>query len=225
MNETLYTPRELAKFLGVTTETLKQWAEEGKIRFTKTSGGHRRYIYTKPINCTNQQCEPSKKAYIYARVSSGKQKNDLERQVQSLQSKFPTHHVIKDIGSGINFKRKGLVSLLDQVISGNVSEVVVAHRDRLCRFGFEMFSFLFNRYNVSLQVLSDEDVEEPINTLAKDLLSIVTVFTARYYGARKYTSDVLQKNKNIPKRRTSNSLQQVHRRIKVFLQPSSSSHQ
>jgi predicted site-specific integrase-resolvase len=137
-----------------------------------------------------------------------------------LQEAYPDYEVIQDIGSGINFKRRGLIALLDNILGGKVSHVVVAHRDRLTRFGFEMFIYLFNRLNVSIQVMSDDDIEEPTTELAKDLLSIVTVFTARYYGSRSYKT--LSQNKILPESRTKNSTKSMHRGVKVLFQQSSS---
>lgn len=220
MNEVLYTPKQLSKLFGVTPETLIQWEKDNKIQARRTSGGHRRYIYNEPI--IHKTTDGTKVSYIYARVSSAKQKGDLERQVALLQSQFPNHVVVKDIGSGINFKRRGLITLLDNIFGGQVQEVVVAHRDRLSRFGFELFEFICNRFGVSLQVLSDPDIKEPIEELAKDLLSIVTVFTARYYGSRAYRQ--VQKASNLPNQRTGPTVQQMPRRIKVLLQRSSKRH-
>jgi len=218
MNEKLYTPKELSEILKVSVETLKYWENTGQIKATKTKGGHRRYLYTIPDVPTNQQSQ-SKKKYIYARVSSFKQKDDLERQVNALQKEYPDYEVIKDIASGINFRRRGLITLLDQVLAGGVSQVVVAHRDRLTRFGFELFELLFQRFGVILTVLSDSDIQEPTTELAKDLLSIVTVFTARYYGSRSYK--ILQENKVLPNKRTGTFSKPMHRGIKVLLQQNS----
>lgn len=217
MNDRFYKPKELAAYLGVTQGTLTQWEKEGKIQATKTVGGHRRYIYVDTNPPNNNE---SKKKYIYARVSSIRQKEDLQRQITALQEAYPEYEVIQDIGSGINFKRRGLITLLDNVLGGKVSHVVVAHRDRLTRFGFEMFIYLFNRLNVSIQVMSDDDVKEPTAELAKDLLSIVTVFTARYYGSRSYKT--LSQNKILPESRTKNSTKSMHRGVKVLFQQSSS---
>lgn len=213
MNETLYTPRHLSQLLGVTTETLIQWEKEGKIKASKTPGGHRRYIYS----AIQAPTFTNKRNFIYARVSSRKQQADLQRQVEALQARYPTFEVITDVASGINFRRRGLVTLLDNVIAGNVSSIVVAHRDRLCRFGFDMFTYIFERFGVTFEVLQDDDITEPVVDLAKDLLSIVTVFTARYHGSRKY--EVLSKDQNLSKQRTGRLIQPMHRGIKVLLQP------
>jgi len=215
MNETTYTPGQLSRLLGVTTNTLIEWEKTGKLKSAKTNGGHRRYIYER-IKCEEDIQEKGKKNIIYARVSSSKQRSDLERQIATLQQRYPKHEVIQDIGSGINFKRRGLRSLLDQVFEGNVSEVVVAHRDRLSRFGFELFIDIFKRFGVRIQVVGSEDVQEPSEVLVNDILSIITVFTARYYGSRKY--NLLSKDQDLPKPGTKKAVQKVSRGIKIRFQ-------
>lgn len=210
-----YSPGELSKLLGVTNQTLLRWANDGKIKTYRTEGGHRRYIYT---NIKKERFqEEGKKKIIYARVSTRKQSADLERQIAILKHKYPSYELISDIGSGINFKRRGLIALLDRVFAGDISEVVVAHRDRLSRFGFELFEYIFNRMGVKLEVISDNDIKEPAKVFVDDVLSIITVFTAKYYGSRKY--DIHKKNKDIPKQGTANILQKMPRSIKVHVQP------
>ena len=216
MNDRLYNPKELSTLLGVTTQTLKEWENEGKIEAIKTPGGHRRYIHKIIKAQTLESDQSTNKKYIYARVSSHKQKEDLQRQVAMLQEKYPDFEIVQDIASGINFRRRGLITILDQVFAGNVSTVVVAHRDRLTRFGYDLFQYVFEKFNVSLEVVSDDDIKEPTTELAKDLLSIVTVFTARYHGSRKYK--VLQENKVLPKQRTKAPSKQMRRGVKVLLQ-------
>lgn len=195
MNEQLYSPKQLSDLLKVTPETLREWHKKGVIQATTTQGGHRRYIYNGQSDVSD-----NRKGFIYCRVSSSKQRGDLERQIAFMQKQFPTFEVVQDIGSGLNFKRKGLSWLLEQVMSGNVSKVVVAHRDRLCRFGYELIVQVLQHFNTTLEVFGHDSVKEPITELGEDLLSIITVFSARYHGARKYK--VQQKDKNLPKRRT-----------------------
>jgi excisionase family DNA binding protein len=212
MNECLFTPRELSARLGVSKETLRIWHNDGKLRATTTKGGHRRYclLDSEEFNTS------SRRSVIYARVSSRKQQYDLQRQICLLKQHYPTFEVISDIGSGINFQRKGLQTILELAIRGNLQDVVVAHRDRLTRFGFELFEFLFKKYNVNLKVLSGLPSKEPVTELAEDLLAIVTVFTARYYGSRKYKA--LQKNKNISEQRANRVVSTMSRSLPLLLQ-------
>jgi predicted site-specific integrase-resolvase len=132
---------------------------------------------------------------LYARVSSAKQRvsGDLQRQVDALVAAYPDHTcVVTDVASGLNFKRKGLLAILDRVHAGVVHEVVVAHRDRLCRFGIELLEHFFKQNRVRLVVHdhvhrdAGDSIEPPDRTaeLAEDLIAITTVFVARHHGHR-----------------------------------------
>lgn len=186
----LFKPKELSKLFDVTDETLRRWEKNGKIKCITTDGGHRRYIYqTKAIE------EDKRANIIYARVSSSKQTINLEHQVQYLQAKYPNYEVITDIASGLNFKRRGLLSLLDRVFQGDVKEIVVAHKDRLCRFGYDLIEYICQKHRTILKVDNNEKLS-PTKEFADDVLSIITVFTARYYGTRKY-HNIIEKNTNL----------------------------
>jgi len=102
---------------------------------------------------------------------------------------FPQYEIVQDIGSGLNFRRKGLTSLLERVLSGDVREVVVAHKDRLCRFGYELIEWLVTRNGGSILVLDNKNVS-PQTELVTDLLSILHVFSCRMHGLRKYGSQI-----------------------------------
>lgn len=181
-------PKIARQELGVNDATLRRWADSGRIKSIRSSiGGNRLYDIQSFESVYEEEQSPEKRKIIYCRVSSSKQKEDLERQIKYLKEKYPTHEVIKEIASGINFKRKGLKKILDDSIDGMVSEVVVAHKDRLCRISFEHFKWLFNRLGVNLILDSEED-HSTETELANDLMSIVHVFSCRHYGARrKYT--------------------------------------
>jgi len=112
----VYKPKQLADKLQVSKETLRLWAENGKIKVVKTDGGHRRYIYNEQTDNKDTRLK-----FIYTRVSSKKQQADLERQIEYLQKIHPEYRVISDIGSGLNFNRKGLNKLLEAIITGTVA--------------------------------------------------------------------------------------------------------
>jgi predicted site-specific integrase-resolvase len=127
-----------------------------------------------------------KKKVVYARVSSHKQRDDLERQTDLLKQRYPDHLVIQDIGSGINFKRKGLQTILDQCLQREIEEVVVAHKDRLCRFGFDVIKYVVEGTGGRIIVLDEEEHKSKEQELAEDLLSIIHVFNCRQMGKRRY---------------------------------------
>lgn len=187
-------PKEASKHYNVSQQALRSWSIQGRIKYITTKGGHRRYCIA-TTNPNDQYRETTGEKIIYARVSSAKQQDDLDRQIRYLQSRYPDHRVVSDIGSGINFQRKGFKRVLEGVFSGTIQEVVVAQRDRFTRFGFDLFEWIFTQHGALL--LSDQtDVEgRPERELSEDLMAIITVFSARYYGKRKYK--VLQENKNL----------------------------
>lgn len=120
---------------------------------------------------------------IYARVSTRKQLDYLETQIQGLKAKYPSSIVFRDCASGLNFRRKGLLSLLQQVLDGHVRVVHLAYRDRLCRFAYDLVERIFKHHNTEITVEA-HDTSSPESELAEDVLSIITVFSARLYGRR-----------------------------------------
>ena len=167
------------EFFDAHPQTLRDWANAGKIDYRITPGGHRRFKIEPPR--TNKKC------YIYGRVSSRKQESDLQRQVAFLKRKYPNYTVIQDIGSGLNFKRQGFRGILEELFSGNIEVVVVSSADRFSRFGTrEFFTWLFEQFGAQLTILNNSHYKSPEEELAEDLLEIITVFSARYHGRRKY---------------------------------------
>ena len=180
-------PAQAAKYYKVSKETLRLRTISGEIEFIITSGGHHRYKIV-PLNVS----QSIRKKIIYARVSSSKQKKYLDRQVKFIQQKFPQYTVIKDIGSGFNFERKGFISLLEQVLSGNIEEIVIAHNDRLTRIGFDFILFLCKHFNTKLTILSDKDDKSSEQEFTEEFISVITYYTSKFYGMRKY--DLHKKN-------------------------------
>jgi len=174
-------PQIASKELGITIQTLRNWAKNDQIKFVTGPGGGRLYDTT---SITLKEPEKTSSKYIYCRVSSSKQKDDLDRQINFLKEKYKEHSVITDIASGINFKRKGLKRLLDEAIKGNIREIVVAHKDRLCRISWDHFYWLFTRLGVNL-IVEDREEHSPESELQDDLFSIIHVFSCRHYGQRR----------------------------------------
>ena len=186
------TPKKALQYYSVSKDTLRRWDKKGQIKTIRTDGGHRRYFI--PSDKPN----PSKKSYIYARVSSSKQKPDLQNQIKFLQEKYPKHNLVTDVGSGLNFERKGFNTILDRVFKGLVAEVVVASKDRFARFGFDLFTSIFTKFDAQLISIDANTDKSPQEELAEDLLAITTVFSARIHGRRKYSKGN-KKNKNLSK--------------------------
>lgn len=123
-------------------------------------------------------------------MSSYKQKDDLERQVAYLRAKEPNGEIITDIGSGLNFKRKGLKAILERSLSGDKLRVVVAHRDRLARFAFDLLEWLIERNGGEIVVLTKSHHASPTDELHQDLLAVLSIFAARMHGLRKYRDEI-----------------------------------
>lgn len=186
----LLSSKKTADLLGVHPNTLRSWANSGKIRYERTPSGQRRYDPSSVLSSGNPKREGQQSACIcYCRVSSAKQKDDLNRQIGKMRQAFPDYEIVKDIGSGLNFKREGLLSILERAMSGTVKEVVVAHRDRLCRFGFDLIRWIIEKNGGRVLVLDDTSVS-PHSELVSDILSILHVFSCRMHGLRKYSKSI-----------------------------------
>lgn len=186
---------EAARICGMHPHTLRKYANEGKIKGYKTPSGQTKFnrSYLEEM-C---KCVPDiekvptieKTNYIYTRVSSKKQMDDLERQVDFIRTRrteYNTYTTLSDVASGINFKRKGLETILDSCIQGTIGELVIAHRDRLCRFGFELIRLFVEKSGGKITVLDDERNKSSEQELSEDLLSIIHIYSCRQMGKRSY---------------------------------------
>lgn len=192
--------KEASKILGVHQRTLYQWEAKHKINTIRTPGGKRLYDVKRFLS--EQKCDDDEKCIAnidkldeidgklkisYVRVSSLSQKDDLERQKKQIRKKYPNHIMIEDIGSGINLNKRGIRKIIKLAIDGKIKEVVVAYKDRLARFGFELIESLIQDYsNGKIIIMNQVDDIEPEEELAYDVLQIMNVFVAKMNGLRKY---------------------------------------
>ena len=185
--------KEASNILGVHQRTLYNWEVSGKIETIRSPGGKRLYNVEKFLENV-KNIEDNKKyegierlKIIYTRVSSKSQEDDLERQQKYLKKKFPKHLLIEDIGSGMNLNKRGIRKIIKFAIEGKIEEVVVAYKDRLARFGFELIEDLIKEYsNGKIIILNQEEDIEPEEELVKDVLQIMNIFVAKMNGLRKY---------------------------------------
>jgi predicted site-specific integrase-resolvase len=183
---------QAAKELGVSRETLRRWEAAGKIQVERTPKGHRRYDLSQLHGTSPRPPVSGRPTLAYARVSScHDQKEDLVRQVALLESFCAangwTYEVIQDLGSGVNYQKKGLQQLLKRICSGQVGRLVLTHQDRLLRFGSELVFALCEAYHTEVVIINRG--EAPLSfeeELAQDVLEIITVFSARLYGSRSH---------------------------------------
>jgi excisionase family DNA binding protein len=185
------TIKEAAKELGVAQETLRRWEAEGKIITERTKGGHRRYDVSKLIGVRPRQQQSVSKITIgYARISSHDQKEDLKRQVALIESYCAaqgwTYEIVQDMGSGLNYHKKGLRTLIKRICKEDIGRLVLTHKDRLLRFGSELIFSLCEHFSVEVTIINASEDSSFEEELVSDVLEIITVFSARLYGSRSH---------------------------------------
>jgi predicted site-specific integrase-resolvase len=182
-----------ARKSGISLHTLRRLADNNQIDVIKTPGGIRRYNIEKYIaDNTNVAAEEKPKHQIcYCRVSSYGQVDDLDRQVEYMKDKYPDFEIITDVGSGINFERKGLQKIIDIAIAGQLEKLAVSYKDRLCRIGYPLIEHLLIKYS-NTEIIVDAEKAETVNEeIANDLMQIITVYTAKINGMRSYKKPTL----------------------------------
>jgi excisionase family DNA binding protein len=177
---------EAAARLGISPTTLRRWEQSGKLIPERTQGNQRRYRLSQ-IEPVASLINQDKKTLAYARVSSHDQKDDLERQKQVLElycaQQGWTFELISDLGSGMNYYKKGLKRLLKDILAGNVGRLVITHKDRLLRFGAELVFSICEAKQVEVVIVNKGEDTTFEEDLATDILEIITVFSARLYGS------------------------------------------
>jgi predicted site-specific integrase-resolvase len=177
-----------ARELGVTSKTLRRWEAAGKITPERTPRGHRRYDPAQLLGVTPRKTREDRMTIAYACVSSHDQKEDLARQVCVLESYCASHgwayEIYQDLGSGLNYNKKGLRKLIKEICLGRVQRLVVTHKDRLLRFGAELIFSLCEQFATEVVILNASEDSSFEDDLVQDVLEIITVFSARLYGAR-----------------------------------------
>lgn len=184
----LYT-RRFAQRIGRSASTVRRWEAEGKIQAKRLSSGHRYFDESDVRKVFG--LEPEKKlTVVYCRVSSAGQKNDLKSQVAAMQtfclgSGIAVDEWIEEIGGGMNFKRPKFLRLIDRIVHGEVNHVIIAHKDRLMRFGFDLFEHLAQENGCRITIANQETLS-PQREMVEDLIAIVNTFSCRLDGMRKY---------------------------------------
>lgn len=187
----IYRISEFAKRIGKSANTLRRWDKEGRFVVRRMPSGHRYYteddIY--PI-LGIERPEAQKKTVVYCRVSSKNQSGDLASQVAAMETfclggGIPIGEMVKETGGGMNFKRKKFLSIIEQIERGEVSKLIIAHKDRLVRFGFDFFEDFAKRHNCEIVIVNQESLS-PQREMVEDLMAIIHVFSCRLYGLRSY---------------------------------------
>ena len=186
-----YSPKEFGKLIGRTTNALQKWDREGKLKAHRSPTTNRRYYtHDQYLQYRGLVAQEQGLTIVYTRVSGVAQKPDLAKQVHALEAYCKQHSItvdewMSDLGSGLNYKRKQFNRLFEMIELGQVRRLVMAHRDRLVRFGYEYFEAFCQRHQTELVVINGEAMS-PEQELVRDLIAIVTVFSARLHGLRSY---------------------------------------
>ena len=195
-----YNVRQFANLIGVSVSTLQRWDRQGRLKPQRTPGNRRLYT-DQHLAFVGRASRPNGRiTTVYARVSSQAQKPDLDNQIRVLEqfcaaNGWTVNEWVKEVGGGLNFNRRHFLRILDAVIHGRVERLIVAHRDRLCRFGFEMIEHLCRTHDCDLVVMNQESLS-PEPEMVQDMLSIVHCFSARLYGLRNYRKSLRQALEN-----------------------------
>ncbi|EFA68991.1 IS607 family transposase [Cylindrospermopsis raciborskii] len=182
---------DTAKELGVSVKTVRRWADSGKLRFERSPSGHRRFYLAdiKRITPRDFNQLEDRVTINYARVSSSDQKEDLTRQIHFLEAFSGANgwqiETIYDLGSGLNYNKKGLQKLLKRIMQGDVGRLVLTHKDRLLRFGSELVFAMCEEYETEVVIINKSTEETTFEQeLVTDMIELITVFSARLYGSR-----------------------------------------
>jgi putative resolvase len=189
---------DAAKELGISTKTLRRWTDTGKIKFERSPTGQRRFFLADILRITPRDFNQldDRITINYARVSSHDQKADLVRQVQVLEAFSATNgwqfETIQDLGSGLNYNKRGLQKLLKRIMQGDVGRLVLTHKDRLLRLGGELVFAMCAEFEIEVIIINKSNEEVTFEQeLVQDMIELITVFSARLYGSRS------QKNKKL----------------------------
>ena len=195
LNITNYKPKEFAKLLNVSVKTLQRWDREKTLIANRTPTNRRYYTYDQYLQFKGIGNDTDfRKIVIYTRVSTRNQSDDLENQVDFLQTYanakgLIADEIIRDYGSGLNYNRKKWNQLLVEVMENKIKMILVSHKDRFVRFGFDWFEKFCNKFNVEIVVVKNERLS-PHEELVQDIVSILHVFSCRLYGLRKYKKQI-----------------------------------
>jgi putative resolvase len=185
-----YSVTQFVKLIGVSVKTLQRWDREGRLTPSRTPTNRQVYTDEHLAQIIPRRHPAERKTGVYMRVSSQAQKPDLVHQRTVLEQFCAARGLVvtdwvSEIGRGLNFKRPRFLALVDQIVRHEVAQVIIAHKDRLMRFGFALFAHLCQQHDCQLVVMNTETLS-PEQEMVQDLMTIVHCFSSRLYGLRNY---------------------------------------
>ena len=194
-NITNYKPKDFAELIGVSVKTLQRWDREGILEANRTPTDRRYYTYDQYLQFKGIKTQNDiRQVVIYARVSTKNQKDDLQNQVLFLRQFCNARGIIVDqcmeeYGSGLNYNRKKWNKLLDDVMEQKIKTIIITHKDRFIRFGYDWFEKFCMKFHTTIVIVNNEELSPP-EELVQDIVSILSVFSCRLYGLRKYKKQI-----------------------------------
>ena len=194
-----YTISEFAKIINVIPNTLRVWDKQGKLKPIKLASGHRRYT-DEHLNQLRNEIIPNEEKHtvLYVRESTKQQKNSLDLQIEKLKeyciaNGYAVDKIYSDIGSGLNYNRSDFQNLITDICNNKIDKVIVFYKDRLMRFGFELFEHLCKLFGTKIIVVDNsESNKSKEKEFADDLISIIHYFSMKLYGSRSYKKKIEQ---------------------------------
>lgn len=203
MENNNYKPKEFAELIGVSVKTLQRWDNDNKLKAYRTPTNRRYYTYEQYLKYTGKtDVNDKRKIVIYTRVSTSNQKEDLKNQVEFLRQYanakgIIVDEVIEDYGSGLNYNRKKWNKLIDECMENKVKTIIISHKDRFIRFGYDWFERFLSKFEISFIIVNNESLSLQ-EELVQDIISILHIFSCRIYGLRKYKNKI-RKDKEVEK--------------------------
>ena len=194
-NITNYKPKDFAELTGVSVKTLQRWDREGILEANRTPSDRRYYTYDQYLQFKGIKAQNDiRQVVIYARVSTKNQKDDLQNQVSFLRQFCNARGIIvdqciEDYGSGLNYNRKKWNKLLDEVMEQKIKTIIITHKDRFIRFGYDWFEKFCMKFHTTIVIVNNEELSPP-EELVQDIVSILHEFSCRLYGLRKYKKQI-----------------------------------
>jgi predicted site-specific integrase-resolvase len=192
--EHTYSPKNFSKLAGVSVFTLQRWDRNGTLTAHRTPTNRRYYTHDQYLQYRGLVASPQGKTIAYARVSSPSQKKDLVTQKEALRAYCLEHGIkvdqwVEDVGSALNYKRKGFNQVIEDIELGRVKRLIIGYEDRFVRFGYDWFEAFCERHGTEIKVINGEAFS-PQEELVRDLIAIITVFSARLHGLRSHTNAI-----------------------------------
>ena len=192
--EHTYSPKQFGKMIGKSVNTLQRWDRQGILKAHRSPTNRRYYTHEQYLQYRGFVSSEQGKVIAYARVSSPSQKKDLATQKEALRAYCQEHGIkvdqwVEDIGSALNYKRKGFNQVIEQIELGQVKRLIIGYEDRFVRFGYDWFEAFCQRHGTDITVINGESFS-PQEELVRDLIAIVTVFSARLHGLRSHKNAI-----------------------------------